>query len=368
MSLLAGCGGLADDGSEGSSPSGTRAPGGGSTAESTTTATGNGTTELELLEDSYEGPLISAHEHFLSYRRMGEVLDWYVDWMAARGLEAAVSFLSRRRLELVSDHEGRFLPFDMGPVGQYVNAVRLGGDRDAPARTELAAAYAEELAAGSQWLGIGEFPLYMLSEPESEPPMPDAGFLQDVYEVGAEHGVTVMVHPPYDRQFGFDPWEGETESHPVYESLEVMLGDHPETEFLVHGIERANLDFVPPLLSAYENWIYDISGIVTRTGDPAFFTDFGLSPSEGESAQAAFVEGMSDERIRRKIDDVYATWEPILTEHPGRVVWGIDALFPWHYHQDVLDVWLKFFRGLLGRLSDGDARQVAYGNAAEAWR
>ena len=312
--------------------------------------------------------MVSAHEHFLSYRQMGEVIDWYVDWMDSRGLEAEVAFLSERRLKFIEGAEDRFIPFNMGPVGLYVNKVRLGGGRDAPARRELAGVYREELKAESTWQGIGEFPLYMLMEPGAEPPMPDADFLEEVYNVGAEFDATVMVHPPYDRQFAFHPWDGKREEHPVYQALDSAFSEHPDTEFLIHGIERPNLGFVNPLLEKHENWKYDISGIVNRTQDPKFFTEFGLSREKQQAAREAFVGEMTDDRLQGQIERVHGTWEPIFAAHPERVMWGFDAMFQWHYHEAVLDMLLKFFRGLFGRLPEANARRIAFENAAEAWR
>jgi hypothetical protein len=58
-------------------------------------------------------------------------------------------------------------------------------------------------------------------------------------------------------------------------------------------------------------------------------------------------------------------YEPILTEHSERVLWGLDASWQWHFHDWTLDTWVDIGRSVLGRLPEEHARNVGYRTAEE---
>lgn len=348
--------------------------------DATTTArpepTPTATPALDLPEGYYAGPMVSAHEHLLFMPERD--VSGFVDWMDRNRVDAVVGFGTPEQLPLLADHPDRFVPFDQAPFSHHVLPRVVDEDtslppflevpEDPPALAEFPAVYREHLETDPAWQGIGELGLYLLRESDGTPPLPDADWLMELYAVAAEYDVTVMLHPPYPDQFDFHPWEGDPLEMPIVAALRRAFEENPDTAFLVHGFRRSELDVVNPLLERHDNWHYDVSGIMNgHPAPPPFWTGPSADEADRREARERVLDHMTVEHVEEHVASEYERWESILTTHPDRVLWGIDAGRRWHFHPDYLDVQLRFYRGVLGRLSDDAARAIAHENATRLW-
>jgi hypothetical protein len=66
-----------------------------------------------------------------------------------------------------------------------------------------------------------------------------------------------------------------------------------------------------------------------------------------------------------RIRGLHLAYEPILSNHPDRVTWGMDASWQWRFNDWAMDTWVDVARALLGKLPQQKAEQVGYETAAE---
>ena len=321
----------------------------------------------------YTGPMISAHEHLLFMPDGG--LDFLVEWMDAHGWQRMVAFSTPPLLDRYAEHPSRFIPFNQAPFSRYaLGALLANVDRDIelppylPTPDEsltlddLSKEYEASLEDRREWQGIGEISLQLVHQltGDVEASRPDAVWLRNLCGVAADHDVTMMLHPPHPAQWDESSLDRSPDDAIVH-GLRTLFDDFPRTQFLVHGISRNLLDAVNPLLEDHDNWVYDVSGIMF--GHPQFWT--GL-PQGGPpwTGNRDWVRRHFDEKhIEGKIEEELAKWEPILTEHPERVLWGVDSGRPWHFYEQFFDIHDRLYRGLLDRLPEADARKIAHVNA-----
>jgi len=56
-------------------------------------------------------------------------------------------------------------------------------------------------------------------------------------------------------------------------------------------------------------------------------------------------------------------WKPLIEAHPDRIMWGTDALWSWHFEQEVYSEVTWFARDFIGGLSLEVQEKFAYKNA-----
>jgi|GEM_PF-5239612 len=327
--------------------------------------------------DQYTGPMISAHEHLL-FMPEG-ALDGLVDWMDANDWERLVAFSTPPLLEEYADHPSQFIPFNQAPFSAYALpsvAPGIDPDRFPPylpepddtlALEDLPAAFDASLETDRRWEGIGEVSLRLIHRIEGDAAvsLPDAPWVQELASVAADHDVTLMLHPPHPAQLTDDDIDDPAEA--VIDSLGTLFDACPDTQFLIHGLSKPLLDDVNSLLEAHDNWVYDVSGIMFGHG--LYWQGVGLPQDEWDDRRQAVATHFSaDEHDKpdsyeAHVDTAWDTWGHILTEHPDRVLWGVDSGRPWHFYDEFFDIHDRLYRGLLGRLPEAHARKIAHVNA-----
>lgn len=98
-------------------------------------------------------------------------------------------------------------------------------------------------------------------------------------------------------------------------------------------------------------------------GHPGFWTAPFLPEAEWKDHRDWVTEHLIEERVQAHIDQAYERWEAILTGYPDRVLCGFDVGRQWHFYEPHFDLHERFYRGLLGRLPEADARKIAFVNA-----
>lgn len=68
-----------------------------------------------------------------------------------------------------------------------------------------------------------------------------------------------------------------------------------------------------------------------------------------------------------EIERHYEEYAAILEEYSDRVLRGIDAAAEWHYREWAFDTFIDVGRGVLGRLQEENARDVAYRTAEDVF-
>jgi hypothetical protein len=320
----------------------------------------------EWPDEYYQGPLVSAHEHMAGpdgFRMDAETLDWYVRWMDRNRVERAMAIAPPWLMDVVGEHDDQLVPF----YSPY-DAVREHLD-------ELADRIASQLDEYPGFAGIGEFGLYQIPS-MAAPPMPaDHPELLGMYDLAAERDLPVMVHPASIHNGYDDPREPVTH-------VEAALEHNRETTFLIHGdtfsgvtidgdTELSSGEAVSRLFERHPNVYYDISGTspyaypwqpipfeIERDGTPE------VVDSERKSREW-FEARMDETGVEHHAQRYAERYEPILTEHSERVLWGLDASWQWHFHDWTLDTWVDIGRSVLGRLPEEHARNVGYRTAEE---
>lgn len=331
--------------------------------------------------DQYSGPMISAHEHLFFLPK--DTLDDLVDWMDALGWERMVAFSTPPLLDHYTEHPSRFIPFNQAPFSRWaLSKLFPDGGRELPALPylptpddslkleDLSSEFEASLEARHEWDGIGEISLRLVHRLTGDvgTSRPDTGWLGEICGVARDHDVTLMLHPPHPAQYVDDSLEGEAywdaiDEHrkEILDALRSLLGDFPKTRFIIHGLSKPLLGDVNPLLENFDNWVYDVSGIMFS--HEKFWTGVtnGGPPWTGNKG---WVERhFGEDEIEQDIETAFETWKPILTENPERVLWGVDSGRPWHYHYNYFDVHDRLYRGLLGRLPEADAQKIGHVNA-----
>lgn len=313
-------------------------------------------------EDIYTGPLFLAHEHFYvpvagereRWEMEGECLAGYIEFMDRNDVDTVLPFVRSQQLPALNEHEGRFAPF----LNDFIFTTWLND-----VSIEEWAGIADTLLGNHEGIeGLGEFALFGLdAETESashgeipdEPLRADHEALDDVYEVAADHGVPVMLHPFLQPpQLGPEDAEDPLQS-PEVQALANAFDDHPETTFLVHGLQPIG-EWIASLLEDHDNWVYDVSGMMTP---------HPWNAQNPQEPPVDYEQHMTPEHIREHAGHAYHKWEGIFQAAPERVVVGTDMGQSWNIDARVLDSWVATFRSVLGYMDEALARNVAYRNA-----
>lgn len=312
--------------------------------------------------DVYTGPLFLAHEHFYvplqnargDWEMRGECLSAYLEFMDRNDVSTVLPFVGAQQLAELQEYPDRFTPF----LNDFVFTSVIG---DTPIG-EWSGMVEQLLAAHDGIAGLGEFALFNFDK-ESEKavqgrmpsdPLPaDHPALSDVYEIAAAHGLPVMLHPFLDPPQLGEVYRDRPLASPEVRALANAFETHPDTTFLVHGLQPVG-DWISTLLAEHPNWYYDVSGLMT----PHSFNQ--QSPGE---PPVAFDEHMTPSHIRVHAERAFTKWESILRNAPERVVMGFDMGSPWTLDATVLDSWVQVFRSVLGYLPQETARNIAHRNA-----
>jgi predicted TIM-barrel fold metal-dependent hydrolase len=339
---LAGCSGQSGDGATTSEATD-------ATARATTTRTETETTErttteqptteepIEVREwpDSYyQGPMVSAHEHMNGpdgYSVVESDLSGFVKWMDRNRVAQVMAIASDWHMDTLSEHDDRFVPFAFGYM-----TMRNEFDTLADAFAERLDRYAYD--------GIGEIGLKGQLTPDGEPPVPaDHPEMMAMYEVAAEYDAPVMLHTvsPW-RYEGGEDWDDPSE-YPPFQQLDHAMREHRDTDFLVHeSYEWSSVpddELVAEKLDEHPNLYYDISATAPK-----------LMYGQGSFTREEFESVVDEDRVAAEVDRLYEKY---------------DAANEWHYEDWALNTFLDIARGILGRLPEADARNVAYRTAED---
>lgn len=350
---FAGCSGQPGDGATTSE----------TTAAATTTAhttTETATTEQTTTEDPvevrewpkayYQGPMVSAHEHMNGpdgYSVVEDDLSAFVEWMDRNRVAQVMAIAGDRHMDALSSHDDRVVPFAFGW---------------SPLRNEfdsLAAAFAERLDRHPAYDGVGEIGLKGQLTPDGEPPVPaDHPQMMALYDLAAERDVPVMLHTASPWRYeGGEDWDDPSE-YPPFQQLDNAMEQHRDVDFLVHASYQwhdiPDGELVAAKLDKHPNLYYDISPTAPK-----------LMYGEGEFTREEFETEMGEDGVESEIDRLYGKYEGALEHHSDRMLWGIDAASEWHYEEWALNTFLDIARGVLGRLPEADARNVAYRTAED---
>lgn len=312
--------------------------------------------------DIYTGEVFLAHEHFYvplqsargDWELQGECLDAYVEFMDRNDISTALPFIGHQQLPALQEYSGRFAPF----LNDFI-FTSVVNDRPVSEWATMAETILDETNGVA---GLGEFALFRFDaeteqaaagKPPSDPLRADHPAMSDVYELAAERDLPVMLHPFLQPpQLGQEYAENPLES-PEVNALTRAFDAHPETTFLVHGLQPIG-DWIAELLADHENWYYDVSGLMNP---------HSWNPESATQPPLDFESHMTPRHIRTHAENAYAKWEPILTRAPEQVVVGFDMGQPWTIDGRVLESWLQVFRSVLGYLPEDAAENIAHRNA-----
>jgi predicted TIM-barrel fold metal-dependent hydrolase len=325
------------------------------TAGTTEETTAERTTTEEPVEvrewpdEYYQGPMVSAHEHMNGpdgYSVVESDLSGFVEWMDRNRVAQVMAIASDWHMDTLSEHDDRFVPFAFGYM-----TMRNEFDTLADAFAERLDRYAYD--------GIGEIGLKGQLTPDGEPPVPaDHPEMMAMYEVAAEYDAPVMLHTvsPW-RYEGGEDWDDPSE-YPPFQQLDHAMREHRDTDFLVHeSYEWSSVpddELVAEKLDEHPNLYYDISATAPK-----------LMYGQGSFTREEFESVVDEDRVAAEVDRLYEKYEAALTSHSDRMLWGIDAANEWHYEDWALNTFLDIARGILGRLPEADARNVAYRTAED---
>lgn len=187
--------------------------------------------------------------------------------------------------------------------------------------------------------GVGELGLYR--KPWQTTSLADPIFTE-VFEFASTHKIFVMIHP----------------RHNQLNELAARLARHPNTRFLVHGIEHdKNL---VTLAKNYENLFLtiDTSSLLRVAGEPLMFNSRG--------GKSYFIDAF-DTNYQSMLKAALETMQPLIAAAPSRVMWGTDVAFTWHTHADVYTRLIRFSREFIGKLNEENRVGYAVRNARRAF-
>ncbi|MCP6719828.1 MAG: amidohydrolase [Patescibacteria group bacterium] len=161
--------------------------------------------------------------------------------------------------------------------------------------------------------------------------------MYELYDYAALNNLVVMIHP---RESDLD-------------DLHDALRDNPKTKVLLHsdeGVEK----IIPLLIREHDNIYYSI--------DAGLMYPYSL-PIDGMTKEEFLNNLHSDEMYHRILASALRYWKPLIEAHPDRIMWGTDALYSWHFDDDVYGEVTWFARDFIGGLSPEIQEKFAYKNA-----
>jgi len=164
----------------------------------------------------------------------------------------------------------------------------------------------------------------------------DPGMLE-LYDYAAENSLIVMIHP----------------QESDIKDLRVALAHNTKTIFLLHGLERAE-KFLPTLFQEYDNLYFSI--------DSNLLEDYTLA-HQGMTKEKFLNNLQSNEMYYKILVSSLQHWKPLIEAYPDRMMWGTDALWSWHFEDEVYGEIAWFGRAFIGGLSPEVQEKFAYKNA-----
>ena len=326
-------------------------------------------TERELEESDYRGPLIDTHFHMShlwdaplgadadggSYERDLLAGDFPTDLpvlgknitmtqIACRfereGTDSVFAFFFvesgrpgqlRPSLEVVrrtmETYPSQFVPFIMTPC-----CDELSPTVDADTLSEFLNIYP------GLFQGYGEIPLYdFVGARQAEEYPPDGPIVLGAYKVARKHKLVVYLHPGEGHQ----------------ESLERVLEQHSDINFIVHGEETEGN--IGNLMGKHSNIYYSINELHARK--------YLL---RGGGNKSRFLETLTD--YETLIEQDLATWQKLIEAYPDRFMWATDrgnTAGLWTYDADVGQLLVDYARAFIGRLDPSVQEKFAYMNVQE---
>lgn len=325
----------------------------GDTTDTTTVSTPTDTetraeqTERSFPDEYYQGPLVSAHEHFVGeeWQMTADLLDRYLEWMDQNRVAQTTFFAAPHQFQLLRENESRLVPF--------LTPFRLLDQE----RDRLAEALRETQEENPFIEGFGEFPLYLFENDDGNLMQPNHPTMPEVYDLAAELELPVMVHGPEPFRTGCvgtgPPMEG-----PTVAAFEEAFEYNRETTFHVHASFVPNSkEVVAELFQRHPNFYYDLSPVAPYAYDEEV---------PESDVRSWFGEQLAQTGIEYHATQLFEQYDTLLQEHSERVMWGMDAGRPWHFSAWAYDTWVDVVRALLGKLPEANARNIAYRTAEEA--
>jgi predicted TIM-barrel fold metal-dependent hydrolase len=262
--------------------------------------------------DPYAGPLIDAHSHL----------------PGLQALETLVAAMDRHKI-------GRVALLGVGGLQKddaawIEAAARRLPDRViplAPVPDPMAADAAKKLdaqLAGGRFKGAGEVHVNQVSRKIRR--AIDAPPFLALLDVCARHGVPLVVHDELTAD--------------ATVQLERALAHNRQATIVVAHAGSGEPRALAGLLGRHPNLWLDVSGM-TYIRTPALATETGpLEPA----------------------------WKALLTEHPDRILAGLDVWAPALFKAETLDRLMRWLRRVLGELPPEAAARIAHGNAERLFR
>jgi predicted TIM-barrel fold metal-dependent hydrolase len=262
--------------------------------------------------EPYTGPLIDAHSHL----------------PGPQALDALIAAMDRHGI-------GRVALLGVGGVQKddaawIEAAARRFPDRVipfAPVPDPMAPDAAKKLdgvLASGRFKGAGEAHVHQVSRKIRR--AIDAPPVLALLDVCARHGVPLVVHDELTPQ--------------TTAELEKALAHNRQAVIVVAHAGSGEPRALAGLLARHPNLWLDVSGM-TYVRTPALATETGpLEPR----------------------------WKALLTEHPDRILAGLDVWAPALFKPETLDRLMRWTRRVLGELPAEAAARIAHGNAERLFR
>jgi len=163
--------------------------------------------------------------------------------------------------------------------------------------------------------------------------------MYDLYDYAAENDLIVMIHP----------------READLEDLHDALDHNTETIILLHGDEGIE-NIVSPLMKEHDNVYYSI--------DAGLMYPYSL-PIAGMTKEEFLGNLESDEMYDEILESSLNNWKSLIEAHPDRILWGTDALYSWHFDEEVYSEVVRFTRDFIGELEPDVQEKFAYKNARD---
>lgn len=316
-------------------------------------------------ERYYDGPLFLTHEHFYvnppledwGGEMTAECLPWYLEFMRRNDIEAALPFIAAHQLPIFEDHLDRFAPF--------VGNAFCGASKAAVPPERWPEIVEQRLASSTEWDGLGEFGLHLhdrsSGESQMQPPTKDPvranhPAMAEIYEMGAQRDLPVMLHPLRPDQLG-EAGRSDPLSNPLVQALEEALETHRETRMLVHGLAPVG-EWIGTLLERHPNLYYDVAG----TMNPHNWLQEGGPPND-------YSDHMTPDHVVEHAKKAVETLRPIVERAPDRITvglhTGIAGGIEASLKRQLMDRRVLYYRLVLGRFSTERATAVGHRNAEQ---
>lgn len=159
----------------------------------------------------------------------------------------------------------------------------------------------------------------------------------ELYAYAAENNLVVMIHPR------------ESDLDDLHDALE----HNNKTKILLHGDEGIE-NIISPLIQKHDNLYYSI--------DAGLMYPYSI-PIDGMTKEEFLNNLQSREMYNKILESALNNWKPLIEEYPNRIMWGTDALYSWHFDQEVYGGFVRFTRDFIRELDPEVQERFAYKNA-----